>query len=212
MNIPELLDYQRQFFKTNKTRDIAYLKSLLKTLKQEILTNEEAIYQALEKDFKKSRFETYLSEIGIVLAELDLAIKNIHKWSKPKRVMPSILNFPSSDYIYSEPYGTVLIIGPWNYPFQLALAPMIAAIAAGNTAIIKPSELTPHTSKLVEDIITKVFQKEHVAIVQGGVPETTELLARKWDYIFFYRKCSCWKNCSQSCCKTYDTCNFRAWR
>jgi aldehyde dehydrogenase (NAD+) len=185
MNIPELLNYQRQFFKTNKTRDIAYLKSLLKTLKQEILTNEEAIYQALEKDFKKSRFETYLSEIGIVLAELDLAIKNIHKWSKPKRVIPSILNFPSSDYIYSEPYGTVLIIGPWNYPFQLALAPMIAAIAAGNTAIIKPSELTPHTSKLVEDIITKVFQKEHVAIVQGGVPETTELLAQKWDYIFF---------------------------
>lgn len=185
MNIPELLNYQRQFFKTNKTRDIAYLISLLKTLKQEILTNEEAIYQALEKDFKKSRFETYLSEIGIVLAELDLAIKNIHKWSKPKRVMPSILNFPSSDYIYSEPYGAILIIGPWNYPFQLALAPMIAAIAAGNTAIIKPSELTPHTSKLVEDIITKVFQKEHVAIVQGGVPETTELLAQKWDYIFF---------------------------
>ena len=185
MNITELLDYQRQFFKTNKTRDIAYLKSLLKTLKQEILTNEEAIYQALEKDFKKSRFETYLSEIGIVLAELDLAIKHIHKWSKPKRVFPSMLNFPSSDYIYSEPYGAVLIIGPWNYPFQLALAPMIAAITAGNTAIIKPSELTPHTSKLVEDIITKVFQKEHVTIVQGGVPETTELLAQKWDYIFF---------------------------
>lgn len=185
MNIPELLDYQRQFFKTNKTRDIAYLKNLLKTLKQEVLANEEAIYKALEKDFRKSRFETYLSEIGIVLAELDLAIKHIHIWSKPKRVMPSILNFPSSDYIYSEPYGAVLIIGPWNYPFQLALAPMIAAITAGNTAIIKPSELTPHTSKLVEDIITKVFQKEHVAIIQGGVPETTELLAQKWDYIFF---------------------------
>lgn len=185
MNIPELLDLQRHFFKTEKTRDIAYLKKLLKSLRAEILNNEEAIYEALEKDFKKSRFETYLSEIGIVLAELDLAIKNIGKWSKPKRVFPSILNFPSSDYIYSEPYGTVLIISPWNYPFQLALAPMIAAIAAGNTTIIKPSELTPHTSQLVEDIITKVFQKEHIAVVQGGILETTELLAQKWDYIFF---------------------------
>jgi aldehyde dehydrogenase (NAD+) len=185
MNIPELLQLQRNFFNTEKTRDISYLKKLLKSLRKEIVNCEEDIYKALEKDFNKSRFETYLSEIGIVLSELDLAIKNIHKWSKPKRVFPSILNFPSTDYIYSEPYGTVLIIGPWNYPFQLALAPMIAAIAAGNTAIIKPSELTPHTSKLVEDIITKIFKKEHVAIVQGGIPETTELLAQKWDYIFF---------------------------
>lgn len=185
MNIPKLLQLQRNFFNTEKTRDISYLKNSLKSLKNEIINREEDIYKALEKDFKKSRFETYLSEIGIVLSELDLAIKNIHKWSKPKRVFPSILNFPSSDYIYSEPYGTVLIIGPWNYPFQLALAPMIAAISAGNTAIIKPSELTPHTSNLVEDIITKIFQKEHVAIVQGGIPETTELLAQKWNYIFF---------------------------
>lgn len=185
MNIPELLNHQRQFFKTNTTRDISFLKGLLKTLRQEIINHEEAIYEALEKDFKKSRFETYLSEIGIVLAELDLAIKHIKKWAKPKRIFPSILNFPSFDYIYSEPYGTVLIIGPWNYPFQLALAPMIAAIAAGNTVVIKPSELTPHTSKLVEDIIAKVFQKEHVAIIQGGIPETTELLAQQWDYIFF---------------------------
>lgn len=185
MNIPELLQLQRNFFNTEKTRDVNYLKSLLKSLKTEILNHEEAIYEALEKDFKKSRFETYLSEIGIVLSELDLAIKNIHKWSKPKRVTPSILNFPSSDYIYSEPYGTVLVIGPWNYPFQLTLAPIIAAIAAANTAIIKPSELTPNTSQLVEDIISKVFKKEHVAVVQGGIPETTELLAQKWDYIFF---------------------------
>ncbi|NQX84724.1 MAG: aldehyde dehydrogenase [Flavobacteriaceae bacterium] len=185
MNTSKLLDQQRAFFKTQKTRDITYIKDLLKSLKHEIIQHEEAIYNVLEKDFKKSRFETYLTEIGIVLAELDLAIKNIRKWSKPRRVIPSILNFPSSDYIYSEPYGTVLIIGPWNYPFQLILAPMIAAITAGNTAVIKPSELTPNTSKLVEDIIAKVFQKEHVAIIQGGIPETTDLLTQKWDYIFF---------------------------
>ena len=185
MNISNTIHNQRAFFKSNKTRDIKHLKTLLKQLKSEIIIREEDIYEALYKDFKKSKFETYLSEIGIVLSELDLTIKNIHKWSKPKRVFPSLLNFPSTDYIYNDPYGTVLIIGPWNYPFQLAIAPAIAAIAAGNTVVIKPSELTPNTSKLVEEIISKVFQKEHVTIIQGGVPETTELLSEKWDYIFF---------------------------
>ncbi|NNK83788.1 MAG: aldehyde dehydrogenase [Flavobacteriaceae bacterium] len=185
MNISEILNKQSQFFDSEKTRNSSYLKALLKALRDEIVNREEDIYNALYKDFKKSKFETFLSEIGIVLSELDLAIKHIHKWSKPKRVKPSMLNFPSTDYIYSEPYGTVLIIGPWNYPFQLALAPAIAAITAGNTVVIKPSELTPNTSKLVEEILIKVFQKEHITVVQGGVQETTELLAQKWDYIFF---------------------------
>ena len=185
MNIPELLQQQRTYFNTEDTRNVNYVKSLLKFLKQEIISNENAIYEALKKDFRKSSFEAYLSEIGIVLAELDLAIKNVGKWSRPKRVWASMLNFPSSDYIYSEPYGTVLIIAPWNYPFQLAIAPMIAAIAAGNTVVVKPSELTPHTSQLVEAIISKVFRKEHTTVVQGAIPETTELLAQKWDYIFF---------------------------
>jgi len=185
MKISTLINKQRYFFNSEKTRDISYLKDVLKSLRTEILNREDDIYNALYKDFKKSKFETYLSEIGIVIAELNLVIKNIHKWSKPKRVLPSLLNFPSSDYIYSEPYGSVLIIGPWNYPFQLALAPAIAAIAAGNTVVIKPSELTPNTSQLLENIISKVFQREHVSIIQGGVPETSELLAQKWDYIFF---------------------------
>src|SRR5210317_721014 len=178
MKISTLINKQRYFFNSEKTRDISYLKDVLKSLRTEILNREDDIYNALYKDFKKSKFETYLSEIGIVIAELNLVIKNIHKWSKPKRVLPSLLNFPSSDYIYSEPYGSVLIIGPWNYPFQLALAPAIAAIAAGNTVVIKPSELTPNTSQLLENIISKVFQREHVSIIQGGIPETSELLAQ----------------------------------
>jgi len=185
MNIPELLKQQQSFFKTSKTRDINYLKTSLKSLRCEIINNEKNICDALAKDFKKPIFETYLTEIGVVISEIDLAIKHIYKWSKPKQVRPSLLNFPSSDYIYSEPYGTVLIIAPWNYPFQLTISPLIAAFAAGNTVVLKPSELTPNTSKLVEEILLKVFNEDHVATVQGGIPETTELLAQKWDYIFF---------------------------
>jgi len=185
MNIPELLKQQQSFFKTSKTRDINYLKSSLKSLRSEIINNEKNICDALEKDFKKPVFETYLTEIGVVISEIDLAIKHIYKWSRPKRIRPSLLNFPSTDYIYSEPYGTVLIIAPWNYPFQLTISPLVAAVVAGNTVVLKPSELTPNTSKLVEEILSKVFTEEHVATVQGGIPKTTELLAQKWDYIFF---------------------------
>lgn len=185
MNIPQLLTDHRSFFDSEKTRDVAYIKSLLKQLKLEILNNEDAICEALHKDFKKSTFEVLISEIGVVISEIDLAIKNVSKWSKPRRVVPSMLNFPSTDYIYSEPYGTVLIIGPWNYPFQLTFAPLVAAIAAGNTVVLKPSELTSNTSQLVEAIITKIFNPSHVTVVQGGIPETTALLKQRWDYIFF---------------------------
>lgn len=185
MNIPKLLKQQQSFFKTSKTRDINYLKSTLKVLKNEILLNEKNICDALTNDLKKPAFETYLTEISVVISEIDLALKNLSKWSKPKRVRPSLLNFPSSDYIYSEPYGNVLIIAPWNYPFQLTIAPLVAAFVAGNTVVLKPSELSPHTSKLVEEILVKVFNKEHVTVIQGGIPETTALLAEKWNYIFF---------------------------
>ena len=157
----------------------------LKALKTNILSNEEAIYEALYNDFKKSRFEAYFSEIGIVVAEIDMTLKNLKSWSKPNKVRAAALNFPSKDYIYSEPYGAVLIIAPWNYPFQLAIAPVISAIAAGNTVVLKPSELTPHTAKIIETILSEVFQNEHLSIIQGGVPETTALLNERWDYIFF---------------------------
>ena len=119
------------------------------------------------------------------LQEIDATLKHINTWSKPKKVRASGLNFPSRDYIYSEPYGCVLVIAPWNYPFQLAIAPVISAISAGNTVVLKPSEHTAHTSQLLEDILTTVFPTEHVKVIQGGIPETTLLLKERWDYIFF---------------------------
>ena len=161
------------------------LKKLLSNLRSEILKREDAIYEALYKDFKKSKFEAYFSEVGIIISEIDATLKHIDSWSKPKRIRAAGLNFPSRDYIYSEPYGTVLVIAPWNYPFQLAVAPVIAAIAAGNTVVLKPSEHTTHTSQLLEDILSAVFRPEHLKVIQGGIPETTLLLKERWDYIFF---------------------------
>ena len=180
-----IIENQRQYFQTRATRDIELLKSRLIKLRVEILKREDAIYEALYKDFKKSKFETYFSEIGIVISEIDATLKHINTWSKPKKVRASGLNFPSRDYIYSEPYGCVLVIAPWNYPFQLAIAPVISAISAGNTVVLKPSEHTAHTSQLLEDILTTVFPTEHVKVIQGGIPETTLLLKERWDYIFF---------------------------
>lgn len=181
----KIINQQKTFFDSGRTRNLSYIKDKLKALKTNILSNEEAIYEALYKDFKKSRFEAYFSEIGIVVAEIDMTLKNLKSWSKPNKVRAAALNFPSKDYIYSEPYGAVLIIAPWNYPFQLAIAPVISAIAAGNTVVLKPSELTPHTAKIIETIVSEVFQNEHLSIIQGGIPETTALLNERWDYIFF---------------------------
>ena len=180
-----ILETQRTYFKTRATRDVGMLKKLLTKLRSEILAKEDAIYEAVYKDLRKSKFEAYFSEIGVVVSEIDSTLKHIDSWSKPKKIRAAGLNFPSRDYIYSEPYGTVLIIAPWNYPFQLAVAPLIAAIAAGNTVVLKPSEHTTHTSQLIEDILSAVFIPEHIKVVQGGIPETTFLLKERWDYIFF---------------------------
>jgi len=137
--------------------DIEYRKETLKKLLYHIQDSEDLIIKALYDDFKKPEFEAVLTETHYVISELKETIKKIHKWAKRKRVFPSILNFPSVDYIYKEPYGNVLIISPWNYPFQLALCPLVAAVAAGNKVVLKPSELTPHTSKIIARIIKKLF-------------------------------------------------------
>lgn len=165
--------------------DINYRKQCLIKLLHAIEENENEIANALYKDFKKSEFEAYLTETFIVISELKHIIKNINKWAKPKMVLPSILNFPSLDYVYKEPYGKVLIISPWNYPFQLAVSPAIAAIAAGNSVTIKPSELTPNTSALIAKIFSNLFEKSHVEVIQGGIETSQALLAKRWDYIFF---------------------------
>jgi len=181
----QLLSQHRTFFETQKTKEISFRKDFLKKLLAEIELQEDAICDSLYADFKKPKFETLAAETQFVMAELKSAIQKLNTWTRPKRISGTLLNWPSSDYIYKEPYGTVLIIAPWNYPFQLAIAPLIGAIAAGNTAVIKPSEITPNTSKIVADIIKKVFPEDYVTVVEGGVETSQDLLAQKWDYIFF---------------------------
>lgn len=165
--------------------DIGYRKETLKKLLYNIQKSEDLIVKALYDDFKKPEFETVLTETNYVISDLKDTIKNIHKWARRKRVFPSILNFPSTDYIYKEPYGKILVIAPWNYPFQLALCPVIAAVAAGNRVVLKPSELTPNTSAIISKIIEKTFHINHVEVFEGGVEISNKLLAQRWDYIFF---------------------------
>jgi len=165
--------------------NIAYRKETLIKLLDTIINSENEIIQALFDDFKKSPFESVLTETSYVISDLKDTIKNIRHWAKPKRVWPSLLNFPSTDYIYKEPYGKVLVIAPWNYPFQLALCPLISAVAAGNQVVLKPSELTPKTSAIIAKIIAKTFLTDHVEVIEGGVEATQKLLAERWDYIFF---------------------------
>ncbi len=165
--------------------DIGYRKETLKKLLYNIQKSEDLIVKALYDDFKKPEFEAVLTETNYVISELKDVIKNISKWAKPDRVFPSLLNFPSTDRIYKEPYGDVLIIAPWNYPFQLALCPLVAAVAAGNRVVLKPSELTPHTSAVIARIIEKTFHINHVEVIEGGIEVSNQLLAKRWDYIFF---------------------------
>ncbi len=183
--ISTLINNQKAFFLTGETMSLAFRKKMLLRLKSELIKNEQLIIDALYADFKKPEFESVLSETGIVLSELELTLKKLNSWAKPKRVSSSLLNFPSSDKIYYEPYGTVLVIAPWNYPYQLSLLPVIGAIAAGNTVVLKPSELTPNTSKIVKQILKTVFEENFIAVVQGDATIANELLAFKWDYIFF---------------------------
>lgn len=168
-------------YKTN----INFRKETLIKLLNTVIIHENEIIKALYDDFKKPAFESVLTETSYVISELKYTIRNLKKWSKPERVFPSILNFPSTDYIYKEPYGKVLIIAPWNYPFQLSLCPLISAVAAGNQVVVKPSELTPKTSEIIAEIIAKVFDKNHVKVVEGGIEVSQKLLAKRWDYIFF---------------------------
>ena len=157
----------------------------LKNLKSEIKLNEEDIYEALDLDLKKPRFETFATEIGFLLNEIELFIKKLRSWSKPKGIRSALVNFPSKDYIIFEPYGKVLVISPWNYPFQLALLPAMSAFAAGNSVVLKPSEHTPNTSKLIKKIVEKVFPTELMSVIEGDSKTASKLLEKKWDYIFF---------------------------
>ena len=184
-NIPQIIALQKAFFESGGTRDIDSRIERLKALEKLIQKRENDISDALYKDFQKPEFETVVTETSFILSELKYILKNLEKWAKPKRVKSSLLNFPSRDFIYSEPYGTCLILAPWNYPFQLKVSPAIGAIAAGNTAVLKPSEYSPYTSQIVEEIFSEVFPPEWVSVVQGDASASQKLLEQKWDYVFF---------------------------
>jgi aldehyde dehydrogenase (NAD+) len=185
MDIPNIVQEQKDFFKSQQTKDLEFRKSSLKRLRQEIAKRDKEIITALHDDFRKPEFESVLSETAIVINELDLVLKNLYSWAKPQSVKPVLLTFPSGSRIYKEPYGTILIIAPWNYPFQLVFSPLIGAVAAGNTVVIKPSEFTPHTNKVINGIISSVFDKHHVGVCEGDAGVAEKLLKERWDYIFF---------------------------
>ncbi|MTI67009.1 MAG: aldehyde dehydrogenase [Firmicutes bacterium] len=184
-DIKGIIEKQRLFFEKDKTKDINFRIEKLNILKKAIIENEKEIMKALKKDLNKSPFESYETEIGIILDEIKYTIKHISRWTKPKRVKTPLSLFLSSSYIYPEPYGLVLIISPWNYPLQLALSPLIGSIAAGNCSIIKPSEYSPHTSKILDKIIRENFDDSYITVVKGGKEISEKLLDEKFDYIFF---------------------------
>lgn len=180
-----IVSKQRQFFNTNQTKDISFRIQQLQILKQAILDNQSAIINAVQADLNKPELEAYTTELGLCLEEINYTIKHIKTWVKPRKVATPITQFPSSSKIYTEPLGVVLIIGAWNYPFQLVIAPLIGAIAAGNCAILKPSEIAANTSHLLAEIIPKYFDSSFIAVVEGGKEATQQLLEEKFDHIFY---------------------------
>ena len=178
---------QQRFFNSQQTKPLKFRKEQLQKLKNAIRSQEEAITTALEQDFGKHPFETFVTEIGQVYEEIDYALKHISQWMRPKIVESPLLAFPSSSRVLYQPKGVCLIIGPWNYPFNLIFAPVVAAISAGNTCIIKPPEETPHISQLIEKIISDNFDEGFMAVVMGEgktvVPQMMENL--HFNHVFF---------------------------
>lgn len=185
MNVNEKLAQTNSFFATQETLSYTFRMEQLEKLKNAILEKEKIIIEALQKDLGKHPFESYTSEIGFVLNSIRHTKKHLKKWMKPKKVRSTWSLFPSKGEILYEPYGTVLIIGPFNYPFQLLIEPLIGAIAAGNCAILKPSELVPTVSAVVTEMINTTFEPSYICSVEGGVETNQALIHANFDYLFF---------------------------
>ncbi len=185
MEVQQLVQKQRNFFETGATLDVQYRIEALKKLKKAIQDHEDDINSALYKDLRKSTLESYMTETGMVLDEIGYALGHVRKWSKRHKVKTPIAQFLSKSFVVPEPYGVVLIMAPWNYPVQLCLEPLVGAIAAGNTAIVKPSAYAPNVSSCLASLIEEVFEKQYVAVIEGGREQNTALLGEKFDYIFF---------------------------
>lgn len=184
-NIQSLHTQQQDLFNSNTTKDVSFRIEQLRILKQVLKDNESLIYKAIYEDFGKSEFETYVSELSLIYHEINNFIKHIKKWSKRKRVSTGMANFPAKSYLIPEPLGVTLVIGAWNYPYQLSLVPAISALAAGNTVILKPSELPSRTSAIMAQIINSSFSANYLSVVEGGIQETSALLELQFDKIFF---------------------------
>ena len=185
MEIKTCVENQRTYFKTHATLSYAFRYEALTLLQRVIRDHELEIMEALKQDLGKSNFESYMSEIGIVLEELNYAKKYLKQWMKPQRVPTPLAQFPAVSFTLAEPYGVALIMAPWNYPFQLTLSPLIGAIAAGNCAIVKPSAYAPATSHLIAELLGTIYDENYIAVIEGGREENSELLQQRFDTIFF---------------------------
>ncbi|OGB84271.1 aldehyde dehydrogenase [candidate division TM6 bacterium RIFCSPHIGHO2_12_FULL_32_22] len=183
--IEEIINKQREFFNSRKTININFRIEQLKKLKKLILNNQQEIIDAAKKDLNRPEDETFISEIFLCINEINFALKNIKNWTKLSRVKTPYYLWPSKSYTYAQPYGVTLIISPWNYPFQLTINPLIGAIAAGNCSILKPSEISQNSSKIIYKLFSENFDPEFIAVIEGGIPESEFLLQQKFDYIFF---------------------------
>ncbi|MGL5033766.1 MAG: aldehyde dehydrogenase family protein, partial [Microcystaceae cyanobacterium] len=184
-SIKELVAQQRAYFQTEMTRSLDFRQGQLAKLKKLIISHQTEIETALKTDLNKSPLDVYLAEIFALIQEIDYALKHLKQWLKPQRVRTNLSVFPSTAAIYPDPLGVVLIISPWNYPFGLALSPMIGAIAAGNCVVLKPSEISEATSKLLAKLINENFDPRQIVVIEGGVETSQNLLKEKFDHIFF---------------------------
>lgn len=183
--IKNVVNQQRKFFQTGATLPVKFRVEALKKLKANILANEKEIAAAIKADLGKSETEAFMCEIGLVITEISYMLKHVRKFAKDKTVSTPLSNFPAHSFVKSSPYGNVLIMSPWNYPFLLTLDPLVDAISAGNTVVVKPSAYSPATSAAIEKVLQETFAPEYVAVVTGGRAENACLLEQKFDYIFF---------------------------
>lgn len=181
----EYLNRQREFFHTNRTKDVNFRIRQLKTLEEVLKAHENLLLDAIYKDFKKSEFETIATELVLIYKEINLAKRKLKHWAARKRIPTNLVNFPAKSYTIAEPYGVSLIIGAWNYPYLLSIVPMVGAMAAGCTMILKPSELPVNSSKAMAQVLNDAFDPGYIKVIEGGVDTTTQLLSQKFDKIFF---------------------------
>ncbi|HCL49789.1 MAG TPA: aldehyde dehydrogenase family protein, partial [Clostridiaceae bacterium] len=184
-DIEDIIKKQRDFFKTGKTKDLDFRIMQLQKLKNSINSNETLLLDALKKDLNKSTFEAYTSEVGFALNDIDFMIKNLKSFAKPVKVKTPPAYLGGKSFIISEPYGEALIIGPWNYPFQLIISPLVGSIAGGNCSILKPSRSAPETYKAIEKVISDAFDEDYIYVVKNGSIKSSELLTHRYDFIFF---------------------------